>query len=101
MLILAWASSDPRANDTVTLPLFMRVTSSGVPLGFNWKVIGCMATLAVKHFNERNSSVVPELAGVSRDLQLSAPVFDTQSVESGGIMNYRVARGTHSHLFYH
>ena len=79
-------------NSSVLLALLLRLTSGGVTLGPTLSAISCAATLAVKHANARNGSIVPALANLPAAAPLIHPLFyDTESVEQGGLAAYRSA----------
>jgi hypothetical protein len=84
------ARAGPR-NGTL-LALMMRLTSSGVQLGSQWRAIACGATLAVKHANARDGRIVPQLATIPENVpKITALMMDSRSNELGGITAYRAA----------
>ena len=87
-------------NSTI-VALLMRLSASGTALSRDWQGIACSALGAIRHINEGNGSVVPELAlGAHENLGWLSPLlYDTDSTAKGGIIAYRHARAMGASAF--
>ena len=60
----------PAVKNLSRVGLLMRLSLGGEPLDDSWKGVGCAAIVAIKHANERNGAIVPELGVCVRDLRV-------------------------------
>jgi len=73
------------ATTTINVGMLMRLTNDGVDLGNSWKSVAAASLLAVKHFNTRNSSLIPafgQLSSCDVQLAVSPTVHDSRSTSS-------------------
>jgi hypothetical protein len=89
-------SASSSYNQTrATLALLLRLTSSGVPLG--WEDVGCAALLAVRHVQQRDGSVVPSLVNVPAGFNLSTLIYDSESTPTASMTAYLDAKAKGAH----
>jgi hypothetical protein len=97
--VIALAAAATTVERTAMIGILHRLTASGQDLGSYWHGVSCAATLALRHANSRNGSVVAELANLTRtNFIMDGVDEDSQSTPLAGITAYRrlAARGAHA-----
>ena len=90
---LTYSTSDnARPFDGTEIALLTRLTDERVELGDDASDMACAALLAVRHANERNGRIVPQLEKVRRDFRLSARLADIQTTAKSAVDAYRDAK---------
>ena len=91
-LVFAMCVSTGACLDVASIGLLHRLTfEGGLETGDYWHGVACAAELAVRHVNERNGTVVPELARLNR-WQLHSVSIDYANFQLGGMASYRKAK---------
>ena len=77
------------------LGLLLRLSVAASPLkqrallDDRWKVVGCAAVLAARHANQRNGTIVAEMANLDPGLRIELSIMDTESSAAGAVVAYR------------
>ena len=85
-LILA-AVLTTASSTNVSVGMFFRMTSGdGEDMGDYWRAVAAGGLLAVKHFNERDASIISEFGEPANcDVQLVPKFFDTGSLAAPAV----------------
>ena len=85
------ATDSPVQGTTVNVGMFFRMSSGdGDDMGDYWRAVAAGGLLAVKHFNERDASIISEFGELPNcDIQFNPKFFDTGSTGTTAVEQYQ------------